>query len=106
MNGMWKPVITCKKKERTIVKIFNRKDCLHIIRVKKHFKSLDPTELEFPENTKSLVNESLCPYQRGIWNECKKLRAAQKIKETGLLKITTHKVDLKELFPDRDIENL
>ena len=109
-----------KEKERTIVKFVNRKDCLQILRVKKDLKSLDPTELDFPENTKIFINESLCPYYRGIWNKCKKLRTIQKIhqfytisglirvklEETGPSRIITHMVDLKELFPDIDIENL
>ena len=57
---------------------------------------------------------------QGIWNKCEKLRAIQKIhqfymisdlirvklEETGPSKIITHMVDLKELFPDTDIENL
>ena len=109
-----------KEKEKTIVKFVNRKDCLQILRVKKELKSLDPTELDFPENTKIFINESLCPYYRGIWSICKKLRAIQKIhqfytisglirvklEETGPSKIITHMVDLKDLFPDIDIENL
>ena len=108
-----------KEKERTIVKFVNRKDCLQILGVKKDLKSLDPTELDFPENTKIFINESLCPYYRGIWNKCKKLRAIQKIhqfytisglirvklEETSPPRIITHMVDLKELFPDIDIEN-
>ena len=109
-----------KEKERTIVKFVSRKDCLQILRVKKELKSLDPTELDFPENTEIFINESVCPYYRGIWNKCKKLRAIQKIhqfytisglirvklEETGPSRIITHMVDLKELFPDIDIENL
>ena len=109
-----------KEKERTIVKFDNRKDCLQILRVKKELKSLDPTELDFPENTIIFINESLCLYYWGIWNKCKKLWAIQRIHqlytisglirvkfdETGPSKIITHMVDLKELFPDIDIENL
>ena len=109
-----------KEKERTIVKFVNRKDCLQIHRVKKELKSRDPTELDFSESTKIFNNESLCPYYRGIWNKCKKLRAIQKIhqfytisglirvklEETGPSRIITHMVDLKELFPDIDIGNL
>ena len=48
-----------KEKERTIVKFANRKDCLQILRVKKDLKSLEPTEFNFPESTKSYINESL-----------------------------------------------
>ena len=109
-----------KEKERTILRFVNRKDFVQIRRVKKNFKSLEPTELDFPENTNFFINESLCPYYRGIWNECKKLRGIQKIhqfytisglirvklEETGPSRIITHMVDLKELFPDIDIENL
>ena len=109
-----------KKSERIIVKLVYRKDCPQILRVKKELKFLNPTELDFPENTKIFINESLCPYYRGIWNKCKKLRAIQKIhqfytisglirvklEETGPSKIITHMVDLKDLFPHIDIENL
>ena len=68
-----------KEKERTIVKFANRKDCLQILRVNKQLKFLDPTELDFLENTKRFINESLCLYYRGIWNKCKKLRTIRKI---------------------------
>ena len=109
-----------KEKGRTIAKFVDRKDCLQILRVKKELKSLDSTELDFPENTKIFINGSLCPYYRGIWNKSKKLRAFQKIhqfylisalihvklEETGPSKIITQMVDLKEIFPDIDIENL
>ena len=44
-----------ERKERTIVKFLNRKDCLQILRVKKKLKSFDPTELDSPENTKILL---------------------------------------------------
>ena len=51
-----------KEKERTIVKFVNRKHCFQILWVKKKLKSLDPTVLDFPENTKIFINESLCSY--------------------------------------------
>ena len=109
-----------ERKGKNYVKFDGRKDCLQILRVKKEVKPLDPTELDFPKNTKTFINESLCPYYRGIWNKCKKLRTTQKIhqfytisglihvklQETGPSKIITHMVDLKDLFPDIDIENL
>ena len=80
-----------KEKERTIVKFVNRKDCLQILRLKKDLKSLDSTELDFPENTEISINESICPYYRGIWNRCKKLRAIQKMHQfytiSGLIRV-------------------
>ena len=116
-------VPTChhlKEKERTIVEFVNRKNCLQILRVKKELKFLDLTQLDFPENTKIFINESLCPCYKGICSKCKKLTAIQKIhqfytisglirvkmEETGPSKIITHMVDLKDLFPHIDIENL
>ena len=68
-----------KEKQIIIVKFVNRTDCLQILRIKKELKSLDPTMLEFPDMTKIFVNESLCPYYRGIWNKSQKLMAIQKI---------------------------
>ena len=68
-----------REKDRAIVKFVNRKDCTNILRVKKDLKHLDPTKLSFTEGTKIFINESLCPYYRGIWNKCKKLRANQKL---------------------------
>ena len=66
-----------RNKDRAIVKFVNRKDCTNILRVKKDLKYLDPSKLSFSEGTKIFINESLCPYYRGIWNKCKKLRANQ-----------------------------
>ena len=97
-----------KDKDRTIVKFTNRKVCLRILRVKRQLKGLDPAAVDLPEGTKIFVNESLCPYYRGIWNKCKKLRDKQKvhqyytitglirlrIEESGQAKIITHMVDL------------
>ena len=61
------------KSDRTIVKFSRRKDCQYLMRVKKGLKDLNPTNLSFPEGTKIYVNDSLCPYYRGLRNECKKL---------------------------------
>ena len=65
--------------DRTIVKFTNRKDCLRTLRVKRQLKGLDPSVVDLPEGTKIFINESLCPYYRGIWNKCKKLRDKQKL---------------------------
>ena len=73
-----------------------------------------------PEGTKNFVNESLCPYYRGIWNKCKKLRDKQRvhqyytingliclrIEESDQAKIITHMVDLQNLLPDIEIDSL
>ena len=76
--------------------------------------------MDLPERTKIFVDESLCPYYRGIWNKCKKLRDKQKvhqyytinslirsrIEESGQVKIITHMIDLQNLFPDIEIDSL
>ena len=67
------------KSVRTIVKFSRRKDCQHLMRIKKELKDINPTNLSFPEGSKIYVNDSLYPYYRGLWNECKKLWNNKKI---------------------------
>ena len=55
-----------KDEDQTIVKFTNGKDCLPILRVKRHLKGLDPAAVDFPEGTKIFINENLCPYYWGI----------------------------------------
>ena len=99
------------KSDRTIVKFSRRKDCQHLMRIKKGLKDLNPTNLSFPEGTKIYVNDSLCPYYRGLWNECKKLwnnkiysyltvNGTVRIKqvENGPNKSITHINNLRALF--------
>ena len=54
-DGIFKLVIPSKTRQRIFAKFVSRKDHLQILRVKKKLKSLDPTELDFPENTKFFV---------------------------------------------------
>ena len=67
------------KPDRTIVKFSRRKDCEHLMHIKKGLKYLNPTNLSFPEGTKIYVNDSLCQYYRGLWNEYKKLWNNKKV---------------------------
>ena len=104
-------ILTChrlKDKDRTIVKFTNGKDCLQILRVKRQLKGLDLSAVYLPERTKTFINESLCPYYRGIWNKCKTLRDKLNVyqyyttngltrlesEESGQTKTITHMVDL------------
>ena len=94
------------------------KDSLQVLRVKKDLKSLDPTELDFPEGTRISINEILCGYYRGFWNKCKKLKGMGKLHvflvSNGTIKVRilendrakpiTHATDLK--CPDIDVDNL
>ena len=56
------------------------KNCEQVIRVK-DLKDLNPIDLDFPEGTQLFINDSLCPYYRGLWNECKKLWVNEKNKK-------------------------
>ena len=87
------------------------------MRVRRGLKSLDPTNLSFPEDIKICVNNTLCPYYRGLWNECKKLWNNKKIyscftasgtvsikhTENGPYKSITHVNNLRVLFPEEQI---
>ena len=102
--------------EKTIVKFSSRKDCEHKMGVKKDLKDLGTTDLDLPARTKLYINDSLCLYYRGLWNETKKLWSKKKIfsyftvsgtvriklQEKGPYSIITHIDDLKELFPDEN----
>ena len=103
-----------KDSDSVIIKLSDRKDSLQVLRIKKDLKSLDPTELDFPEGTRIFINESVCAYYRGLWNKCKKLKGMGKlhvffvsngtikvrILENDWVKRITHTVDLKKMFPD------
>ena len=83
------------------------------MRINVLLKDLNPTNLSFPESTKLYVSDSLCPYSRGLWNECKKLwnnkeiysyftvNGTVRIKqvENGPYKSITHINDLRALLP-------
>ena len=43
------------------------------MRVKKHLKDHDTTDLDLPAGLKLYINDSLCPSYRGLWNETKKM---------------------------------
>ena len=67
-----KDIQTChclKDNDRVIIRFSNRKDSLQVLCVKKDLKSLDPTELNFPESMRIFINEILCAYYRGLWNK-------------------------------------
>ena len=107
-----------RDKDKAIVKSSNRKDSLQILHVKKYFKSLDPTELDFPESARIFINKSLCAVYRGLWNKCQKLKDMDKLNvffaANGKIKVkmlkndpvkhVTHAVDLKKNFPGIDID--
>ena len=95
------------KSDHAIVKFSQGKDLC----IKKGLKGLNPTNLGFPQGTKIYLNDSLCPYYRGLWNECKKfwnnkiysyltVNGTVRIKqvENGPNKSITHINNLRALF--------
>ena len=106
--------------KKTIIKLSNRKDCLQVQRAKKRLKDLDGTTLNLLKDSKIFINDSPCEYCRGLQNKCKQLNGDKRIHQfytnngiirlklvkNGSVKTVTHVNDLKDLFPDMDIDNL
>ena len=106
--------------KKTIIKLSNRKDCLQVQRAEKRLKDLDGTTLNLPIDSKIFINDSVCGYCRGLWNICKRLNGDKRIHQfytnngiirlklvkNGSVQTVTHVNDLKDLFPDMDIDNL
>ena len=101
-----------RDKERTIVKFIRRKDCKQILRCKKDLQSTNMSNLDLPEGTKLFINESLCPYYKGLWVICKKLWNRKRMRsfftandiikfrfeEHGPLNVVLPQQDLKDLL--------
>ena len=108
-----------KDNDRVIIKFSDRKDSFQVLHVKKDLKSLDLTELDFPEGTRIFINVSLSVYYCGLWSKCKKLKGMGKlyiffvsngtikvkILENDQAKPITHAAGLKKMFPDIDADN-
>ena len=109
-----------RNSDRTIVKFSSRKDSEHMMHVKKDFKDLDATDLHLPAGTRLYINDSLCPYYRGLWNETKKLWNKKKtfsyftgnctvrirLQEKGSYSIITHIDDFERALPKREFFNV
>lgn len=61
------------KKGNAIIKLVNRKDVHQILVNKKKLKDTNKCDLGLEVNTKIYINESLCPYYKGLWTKAKKL---------------------------------
>ena len=44
-----------------------RKDCKQVLRYKKDLRNFNMNNLDLSEGTKLFINESLCPYYKGLW---------------------------------------
>ena len=106
--------------EKAIIKFRRCKNCKQVLRYKKDIRNINLTNLYLPERTTLFINESLYPYYKGLWVNCKKLQRRNQIhsffiakgslkfcfKEHGPVNIVTHQQDLKDLFLDVDSETL
>ena len=86
------------------------------MRVKNDLKVLNPTDLDFPGGARLFINDSFCPYYRGLWNECKKLwinkktfsfftvdgTCRLKLEQDGPYNSLTYVDDLKSLFREEN----
>ena len=54
-----------KVSDRTIVKFSRRKDCEHVMRKESELRKSKPFEFDLPNRAKD-INESFCPYCRGL----------------------------------------
>ena len=61
------------KGDRSIVKFSSRRKSSKVLRKKKKSKNIDSSKFDFNAGVKLYINESLCPYYRGLWGKCKKL---------------------------------
>ena len=68
-----------KKSDNVIIKFLRRKDCQHVLRVKKDLRNLNLEDLGFHRENKIYINRSLCQYYRMLWSKSKKLHSMNRI---------------------------
>ena len=61
------------KGDGTIVKFSSRRKSSVVLRKNKKLKNIDGSKFNFNAGVKLYINESLCPYYRGLWGKYKKL---------------------------------
>jgi len=98
------------KGDRTIIKFSSRRKVKEVFSNKNKLKNVSNNDLGFPEG-KIYINDSLCPYYRGLWGKCKQSLIDKKIysfwTSNGTLRVKinqmstprviTHDVDLSSL---------
>ena len=103
--------------DRVIIKFSRRKDCQHVLSVKRDLKKLNMDEVGLPENCKVFINQSLCSYYKLLWSKSKKLHSMGKIHNffisNGTVKVIinegssplsiTHNTDFEKYFPGIDL---
>ena len=61
------------KGDRTIIKFSSRRKSTEVVNKKKKLKNLDIGKYGLNDGSRIYINESLCPYYRGLWGKCKGL---------------------------------
>ena len=98
-----------RNKHRTIVKFSSRRKIAEIFNKKKILKDT---------GSRIYINESLCPYYKGLWNKCRNLKTEDKIHsfwthngnvkikiyENSTPTILTHDVDVESLLGSKGDE--
>ena len=96
-----------------IVKFTRRKDCQHLLKIKKDLSKLTFEDINLARDTKIFVNQSLCAYYRVLWSKSKALHKMGLIfgyfVSNGTIKIRkqengpaisiTHVSDFEKYFP-------
>ena len=98
--------------KKVIVKLRPQKDSRRALLNKKKLKQLKPDPLNLPAGITIYINESLCPYYKKVWINCRKLWDTKRILSFWVsngsirvklinenVSIITHKGDLEKLFP-------
>ena len=68
-----------KNSDNEIITFSRRKDCEHVLRVKKDLQNLNLEDLGFHGENKIYVNRGLCQYYRMLWSKSKKLHSMGRI---------------------------
>ena len=106
-----------KKSDNVIIKFSRRKDCQHVLRVKKDLRNLNLEDLGFHGENKIYINRSLCQYYQMLWSKSKKLHSMGrihsfyiagesikiKVHENSTPLAITHVNDFEYHFPDVDL---
>ena len=59
------------KGDRTIINFSSQRKSSQVLNKKKKLKNLDTGKYGFNDGSRIYINESLCPYYRGLWGKCK-----------------------------------
>ena len=62
------------RNRKVILKFSRRKKCAMVLKNRSQLKKIDGCKFGLTKQTKIYINESLCGYNKGLWNMCRKLK--------------------------------